>query len=429
MNLEKYVSDLLRRLGLPPDACCLIALSGGGDSVALLDLVSSIADSYPISIHAARVVHGIRGSVVEEKENTLCRGLCLERNIQFNELVPEGETVTDIEERYSCGPEQAARELRRGLFRSHMIEIGAEYLLVGHTADDRLETIFMRLLSGSGPEGLMGIFPGNGAVLRPLIGITRSELRIHLISRNIQWAEDSTNAENVYKRNRMRNELIPLISEIFPGWGTALNVLGERSLEASESLKRAASEQLHEIIGECRYSWNENEWDSASEYSKALALWKAFNFLDNSGIPDRRFPWRSLKEARSAVNKRRAWNSFGFSLERRNGRVSMSRGEMSGKYGISEGRVLLDRHDVAGIFTSVLGGFRISAVLERRSGWQFLALSAGEWPLEIRFGGSLGIPEIKPSHITEKSSVDGRTDADKELVYILIEPAEEGSDA
>ncbi len=107
----------------------------------------------------------------------------------------------------------------------------------------------------------------------------------------------------------------------------------------------------------------------------------------------------------------------------------MSREEISGKSGISEGRILLDRHDAAGSFSSVFGGFHISASLELRSGWQYLELGAGDWPLEIRFGGGRAVPVLKSSTITEKSSAEDRTDADKELVYILIEPAEEGSDA
>ncbi|MCK5735420.1 MAG: tRNA lysidine(34) synthetase TilS, partial [Spirochaetaceae bacterium] len=155
----------------------MIALSGGGDSVALLDLVSIFSRSHNITLHAAKVMHGIRLDEEENSEAELCMELCRQRGIPFKILSSESDTVADIQSRYGCGPEQAARKFRHQLLGMYKKEISADFILLGHTADDNLETIFMRLLSGSGPEGLSGISQVREDVLKPLLRIKRSELR------------------------------------------------------------------------------------------------------------------------------------------------------------------------------------------------------------------------------------------------------------
>jgi tRNA(Ile)-lysidine synthetase-like protein len=415
VNLEDRVSDSLYHSELPENTHCLIAISGGGDSVALLCLLSAIKQKHRLSLSAARVVHGIRDAAEESQETDLCRSLCLEHDIPFAVLSPKDETFIKIEERLHCGPEQAARELRRGLLLSHSNEIGAGVVLFGHTAEDRLETIFMRLLSGSGPEGLSGISRTGNGVLRPLLGIRRSELRAYLSSKNVPWADDSTNTENIYRRNRVRNELIPLISDIFPGWDTALDTLGERSVEVSTALKNLSAEQLPPRISNSDYSWDVDAWDSASEYSRALALWEAFNHLDNSGIPDNRFSWRGLKEARTAANGGRAWNAHGLNLRREKGKIIMSQGEQYRNPPIIEGRIVVTRQDAAEGMQTYLAGYKIRISLKKPEESSVKVIEARKWPLEIRFGSNQTV-------ITEKSSVPGYTDADKELVYIFIEP-------
>lgn len=402
---------------------CLLALSGGGDSVALLSILSSIRENLGIVLSAARVVHGIRGKAEEDEETALCFQLCNEENVSFSALVPIDENFQDIMKRLGCGPEQAARELRQRLLKKHQKEIKADFVLYGHTADDRLETIFMRLLSGSGPEGLSGIASRNKRSLKPLLGITRSELRSYLYKKKIPWADDPSNDENVYRRNRVRNELIPLISEIFPGWSATLDTLGERSREAAELLNSASEDELPPILnnnGEC--SWDRKNWESASEYSKALALWKGFNCLDNSGIPDHRFPWRRLKEARMAANDGRVWNGPGLRLEVQKKIIVMKIPERENVSLNHRGRIIVSRDEAAEYFYTNLGGFNVHVCLDKVAERPFSKYEVANWPIIIEFG-----PDVLS--VTEKSSGSELTDADKELVYIFIEPAKEGSDA
>jgi len=416
----------LRLKNLPRQASCLIALSGGGDSVALLDLVSRISAENSLTLSAAKVMHGIRTEEEELAEASLCEKLCRERSVPFRILHADGESVVSIQEKYSCGPEQAAREFRQKLLKTHLNEIGADYLLFGHTADDNLETIFMRLLSGSGPEGLAGISSRKNSIIRPMLGISRSELRDYLDSRKIQWMEDRTNQENTYRRNRMRNELIPLVTEIFPGWEKALGTLGERAMEATVSLNKSVSTFIPCKNKGNKSCWKESDWDSSPEYLKALLLWNSFNFLENSGIPDRQLPWRSLKEARKSLNEKRSWNAFGLSLERTGGNITMSRVEASIN---QRGRILLTYSDVSDDFSVVLGKFRVKTSLKKASGWKCIKMNNEEWPLDILLDSGGHYPEFVKRGITEKKAMKKSTDSQGILVYIFIEPVKEGFNA
>ena len=412
---------------MPRNASCLVALSGGGDSVAMLDLAYKESVNYGLTLYAAKVMHGIRSGEEEEAEARLCERLCKERDIPFEVLTADVDTVEDIQLRYGCGPEQAARDFRRNLLENHKVKITADYILFGHTADDNLETVFMRLLSGSGPEGLSGISQDTSSTFRPLLGLTRSDLREYLVSRDIPWIEDRTNMENIYRRNRLRNELIPLVTDIFPGWEKALETLGERSKEAADALSRAAASQLP-----CRKTgddccWNEADWDSASEYLKALSLWEAFNHLDNSRIPDRQLPWKSLKEARRSINEKRSWNAFGLKLEISDAVVRMSR---SGGRGSSWVHILLEYADIIDDFESVLGGYHIKASFSKASakapGLRYIKMYHGDWPLELRFAAAQKSLKLVKRCITEKKPVKKFPDSQGKLVYILIEPVKEG---
>jgi len=414
---ERFIASL-RSLGVDSDSSCIVALSGGGDSVALLDLV--VKAGYHLDCGAARVTHGIRDSESEKMENAFCERLCAERNVPFHALLTDKNAVSDTRRRFGCGTEQAARELRHRLLREHMRASRAQYIFYGHTSDDSLETIFMRLLSGSGAEGLGGIAALRGEAVRPLLRFRREELREYLLSNGIDWMEDASNCSKTFKRNRIRNELMPLISDIFPGWPRALSVLGERSQEAALALRRLASKELA-FTAECdRYAWDGDDWDSASEYSKALALWDAFNHLDNSAIPDRRIPWRTLKEARAAADARRIWCSHGFKLTRRHGFIEMSQADSPDALEHSGGRIILSRSEVEKGFAANIGPYDIVVSLQRLSHPGVVASRIGHWPLEIRFGG-YGMKVVPPPERKTKMPFSEEiTDSGKEIVYIHI---------
>jgi len=470
MSIERRFLKTLEKLELPKNDSCLVALSGGGDSMALLDLLYQARRTYPLRIAAARVVHGIRSFEEDKFESQLCESACQQRLIEFQTLEPAKEDR--IRHTHGRGVEQAARTLRHNLLKRYADEIGAHWIFYAHNAEDGVETIFMRLLAGSGIEGLVGIRELTGRICRPLVGFSRRELREYLTERGILWAEDSSNAENSYRRNRFRNELIPLMTDIFPGWPAALGTLGERSLEALETLRWARSMELPEHSarhGEWpraarpikeRISWKESDWKRATGYSQALAIWHAFNRLDTSEIPDRRFSWRALKAARTAVNEGRDWNSPELTLTCQNGLVVATEGEKEAVHALDDlqredllkgapanlkWRLILNKKDVNPMYSAKLGGISIQVTTPqapKSEEFRAIAIETG-WPLVLEFDRSgktimansmliscdFGGAQQSDSPRNMPRSVLENHDICREIVYISIEPAKEGADA
>lgn len=119
--------------------------------------------------------------------------------------------------------EMAARELRYGWFFKLLGECGYEAVAVAHNANDNAETMMLNLLRGTGIRGMRGILPDTGKVLRPLLTITRDEITRWMKENGQSWREDCTNSENIYRRNRIRNEIFPVFREINPSFLNALN--------------------------------------------------------------------------------------------------------------------------------------------------------------------------------------------------------------
>ena len=111
----------------------------------------------------------------------------------------------------------SARELRYQYFEQLRRDIGAEKICVAHHRDDAVETLLMNLMRGAGIHGLTGIHPKNGAVVRPMLGVSRQEIEDYLRQRDQSYVIDSTNLEPDVLRNRVRLQLLPLIEEIYPG--------------------------------------------------------------------------------------------------------------------------------------------------------------------------------------------------------------------
>ncbi|MDT8299758.1 MAG: tRNA lysidine(34) synthetase TilS, partial [Spirochaetaceae bacterium] len=355
---EHFLNDLVR-LDIGKGCSVLIGLSGGGDSVALLELVHRVAEQHQLTVHAARVVHGIRGDDVENAEIELCSELCEERGIPFSSLNDGTDGISAVKHRLGTGTEQAARFIRHSALERHRKELGADFILLGHTAEDQLETILMRVFTGSGPEGLRGIPESRSRLRRPLLSWHRSELRRLLRAAGVPWAEDSTNSDSAYRRNRIRNELIPLISEIVPGWPGGLETLGERSGEVADVLDNHRKKVLPMKKCDSEVSWLIENWDEADDYTRAAAIWNGLSEIDVSDIPDRRVPWRTIKDMRRSVSMGQTWTGRGFTLKRTDQRIILAVIEQTfGKFG-DEGRIVLDAEDLIKGFTATLGGYRI----------------------------------------------------------------------
>ncbi len=184
-----------------------VAVSGGPDSVALLAALRELQPQWDLTLVVAHVDHGLRQEAVQERE--MVKELCQRWDLPcvVRELAPGGR---------KSGIEAWAREERYRFFAEVKEAYGLDYMALGHTQDDQAETVLFRLLRGSGRNGLGGISPvREGWLIRPLLACSRTEVFAYLVEQNLPFATDSTNANTIYTRNRIRHLLLPLLEREF----------------------------------------------------------------------------------------------------------------------------------------------------------------------------------------------------------------------
>lgn len=205
LRTQQYIE---RKHLISPFGKVIVALSGGADSTALLDALHRLG----YTCIAAHCNFHLRGEESMRDERHV-RELCQHNNITLHVKNFDTTAYAAI---HKISIEMAARELRYDWFEALRQNEGAEAIAVAHNADDQVETMLMHLVRGSGLRGLCGMAAKNGHVIRPLLEITRQEIENYLKQRGVSYVNDSTNQETIYRRNKFRHEVIPLLSTINP---------------------------------------------------------------------------------------------------------------------------------------------------------------------------------------------------------------------
>ncbi len=195
----------------------LLALSGGADSIALFYLLKEEGFSFSV----AHVNYSLRG---EESiaDAAFVSSICKANEVKFYLK----EVLSDYWEK-GMNIQAEARDIRYAYFDELLKENNYSWILTAHHKDDNTETILMNITRGTGLKGLMGLEKVKGNIIRPLLFAEREEIEKYLKSKNVDWREDSSNTSDKYKRNRFRNEIIPLLKKENP----ALNQALERMVE------------------------------------------------------------------------------------------------------------------------------------------------------------------------------------------------------
>lgn len=186
----------------------LVALSGGADSVALLRIL--LNEGY--LCEAAHCNFHLRGEE-SDRDEEFVRMLCQKLDVKLH--INHFQTA-DIAAERKISIEMAARDLRYEWFEQVRRESKAKVIAVAHHQDDNVETMLLNLLRGSGLQGLLGIRPKNGYVVRPLLAFSRQELLDYLKTLQQDYVTDSTNLQDDFTRNKIRLQLLPLMEEINP---------------------------------------------------------------------------------------------------------------------------------------------------------------------------------------------------------------------
>ena len=195
------------------------AVSGGSDSVALFFFLRELAAAGDLQLTGlAHLHHHIRGAAADE-DAAFCRALAARAGVAA--AIGDAD-VPALAGRERLSIEVAGRKARQQFFVEALASLSGHRLGVAHTRDDQAETVLLRLVRGAGPAGVAGIAPRRDHLVRPLLELTRIELREYLESIGESWREDATNQDRAIPRNRIRHDILPLLRELNPRADAAL---------------------------------------------------------------------------------------------------------------------------------------------------------------------------------------------------------------
>lgn len=263
----------------------LLSMSAGKDSVFLFHLFLHLREEDATEFAVFHLNHKTRGSDSGLDE-------------EFVKSISEKNSVRVFPFQYdfSCDNqtsqsfEERAREKRYSLLRQTAEENGFTKIATGHSADDNVETILMRIFSGTGLHGLQGIKAARGIIIRPMLGLTSAEIIDYLKVNEIEWREDRSNSESIYARNFIRNEIIPLAEKKFINLSGALNNLrgiAEDSLKIIDEfialkyrVQPETGSDFFSFDAECMKHDRASLYHTTAKGFRHIGLYPAMNILD-----------------------------------------------------------------------------------------------------------------------------------------------------
>lgn len=237
-KVELYIEK--NKLLFPEKGKILVGVSGGRDSVALLDILIKLG--YQCTV--AHCNFHLRGEE-SDRDEKFVQQLSFNLNIPYYSV--DFDTVNYAKQK-NISIEMAARELRYSWFTSLAKKINAQAIAIAHHADDNVETLLMHLVRGTGLKGLTGISPKNGLIVRPLLCCTRNEINEYIKNNNLSFIEDSTNQSVDFQRNKIRLQVIPLLEEINPSVKKVLSESIERFSEINTFYENAIEKIKKQLL-------------------------------------------------------------------------------------------------------------------------------------------------------------------------------------
>jgi tRNA(Ile)-lysidine synthase len=311
-NLIKTIQNTIFQNNLfEKNSKLVVGVSGGPDSTCLLDILIKLQKKYSLDLIIAHVNYGLRGKNSQEDEKFV-KNLEEKYALKIAVLKPKIKAKNNLEDNL--------RNIRYDFFEKIRKQNAFNYIVVAHNLNDQVETFLMRLIRGSGLSGLSGMKYRNGKIIRPLLGTTRKEILEYLKKNKLNYRIDKTNEEDLFLRNKIRNNLIPYLEKEFnPN-------ISETLFNAAESIG-----EDYDFIAASVDKYKNQRTFSVSEIKKLHpALQKAIirqiicetkNNLKNIGAAHIE---EVLKIINSIKNKKQIVSFGGLKITRSNDRLSIS---------------------------------------------------------------------------------------------------------
>lgn len=243
--LEEKVRKTIREYNLiEKNDSIVVGVSGGPDSMTLLSILLKLKEEFNLKIYVAHVNHMLRENAIKDEEYV--KEVCEKNNI---EIFIKKANISEIAQKEKIGLEEAGRNVRYNFFEEVLKNTESNKIAIAHNLNDKVETIIMNTLRGSGVSGLKGIEAKRKKYIRPLIEIERYEIEKYCIENKINPRHDESNDDNTYTRNKIRNIVIPYIKNEFnPNIIKTLNRLSEIIKEEDEYVQSETEKIFKEIL-------------------------------------------------------------------------------------------------------------------------------------------------------------------------------------
>lgn len=235
--IEKY--HLLER-----GETVVVAVSGGSDSIALLNVLAMLSEEYKLNLVVAHINHGLRENAA--REDKFVRRIAAEMGVVFE---CKSVDIRSLKKVTGKCIEEISREVRYDFLNDVAKKHGAQKIALGHNNNDQTETVLMNFLRGSGPTGLKGMLPARDSVyIRPLLCVTRNEIISFLEFHGLPFVTDESNTNPAYLRNRIRHSLIPELKARY-------NPRLEESMKSMAEIMRAEDDYMKSVTSKVLSEW------------------------------------------------------------------------------------------------------------------------------------------------------------------------------
>ena len=222
----------------------VIGVSGGPDSMTLLNILNNLKEKLNIKLYVAHINHSIREEADAETEYV--KEFCKKIDVEF---FAKKVKVEEIAKELKMGTEEAGRNIRYEFFEEVAHKVGANKIATAHNLNDNAETVLMNIMRGTSVSGLKGIDKvRDGKYIRPIIECSRAEIEEYCKEKNLNPRYDKSNNENIYTRNKIRNLLIPFLQKEFnPNIVEGINRLSQIAIEEEQFINKVVEKEYEKL--------------------------------------------------------------------------------------------------------------------------------------------------------------------------------------